>query len=88
MLDRLPALHDPHYCGLGLVVSISSYTFVSLLVLGFGFLELDLVDFNAVFGVGEGGVVGEGVADIDVATLGVLCQDTVLGAGEGLESPF
>jgi hypothetical protein len=45
---------------------------VRLLVLFFGFFELDLVDFYAVFRVCEVGVEGEGVGGGDVFGLGVF----------------
>jgi hypothetical protein len=45
---------------------------VRLLVLFFGFLELDLVDFDAVFGVREVRVEGEGVCGRDVFGFGVF----------------
>jgi hypothetical protein len=45
---------------------------VRLLVFFFGFFELDLVDFDAVFGVGEVRVEGEGVGGLDVFGLGVF----------------
>ena len=45
---------------------------VGFLVLGGGFFELDGVDFDAVFGVAEGGVEREGVGGRDFAALGVF----------------
>ena len=56
-----------------------------LLVLGFGLLGLNLVDFDAVFWVGEGEVEGECVGWLDVFAFGGFGEDAVAGAGEGLE---
>jgi len=55
-----------------------------LLVLGFGLFELDLVDLDAVFGVGEAEVEGEGVGGVDIFAFRRFGQDTVLGTGKGL----
>jgi len=51
MRNFLSALHYANDSSLRLVVSISSDTLVGLLVLLLGFFGLDLVDFDAVFGV-------------------------------------
>ena len=53
MLDRLPALHNPHNGRLGLVMSVSSNPLVRFLILLFGLFELDLVDLDSVLGVRE-----------------------------------
>lgn len=54
------------------VVAICGYAFVRLFVLGFGFFGLDLVDLDAVFGVGEVEIHGECVAAADVPAFGRL----------------
>lgn len=84
MRDRLSALHDPHNGGLRLEVTISSDSFVGLLVFGFGFFGLDLVYLDAVFGMGEGEVYGKGVANVDVFALRCFAKDTVASAGKRL----
>jgi len=61
---------------------------VRLLIFFFGFFELDLVDFDAVFGVREVWVEGEGVGRRYVFAFGVFGQGTEFGAGEGLEGAF
>lgn len=55
------------------------------LILFFRFLGLDLIDFDAVFGVDEKGVEGKGVGAVDVFAAGGFGEDAVAGAGEGLE---
>ena len=54
-------------------------------VLGFGLFGLDLVDFDAVFGVSEVRVGGEGVGTGDFSRGGLFAKDAVAGASEGLE---
>ena len=54
---------------------------MGLLIFGFGLLGLDLVDFDAVFYVGEIGVDAECVGVVDVFAFGVFAEDAVLGAG-------
>ena len=85
MPHRLAALHDPDDGGLRLVMPVGSDALVRFLVFLRRFLELDLVDLDAVFGVGEGEVDGEGVGRVDVAAFRVFGEDAVAGAGEGLE---
>lgn len=85
MANALPRLQDAHNSSLGFVVPVSSDALVSFLVFGSGFFELDGVDFDAVFGVAEGGVQRECVGGVDVAAFGVLCQGPDFGAGQGLE---
>lgn len=70
MRDRLLLLHDPHHGRLGLVRAVRRHALVRFLVLLLRLLGLDLVDLDAVFGVGEGGVEGEGVGAVDVFALG------------------
>ncbi len=53
MGDGLAAFHDPHDGCLRLIISICHHPFMRLFVLLLGFLGLDLIDLNAVFGVGE-----------------------------------
>lgn len=80
MRNRLATLHDTHNRRLRLVVAIRRDSFVGRLVLFFGFFELDLVDFDAHFGVLEGAVVGEFVGVVDVFAFGFLGEDSILGA--------
>ena len=56
------------------------------LVFFFGFFELDLVDLDAVFGVGEVGVKSEGISRRDVSAFGVFGEWSQFCAGERLES--
>ncbi len=85
MRDRLPTLHDPHNGGLRLEVTISSDSFVGLLIFGFGFFGLDLIYLDTVFGMGEAEVHVEGIADVDVFALWCFAKDTVASAGERLQ---
>lgn len=85
MTNTLLPLHDPHHGRLRLVRAIGGHALMRFLVLLFRLLGLDLVDFDAVFGVGEGGVEGEGVGFVDVFALWGFGEDAVAGAGEGLE---
>ena len=66
MFDRLSALHDSHNSGLCLIMPIGGYTLVGLLILLFSLLELDLVDLDAILGIGEAQVDSEGVSLIYV----------------------
>lgn len=59
-----------------------------LLILGFGLFGLDLVDLDAVFGMGKVDVDGEGVGGVDVFAFGGFAEDAVASAGEGLEGSF
>ncbi len=88
MRNRFPALHDAHDGGLRFEIAVGGDAFVRLLVFGLGFFGLDLVDLDAVFGVGEGEVYIEGVIDVDVFAFWVFAQDAVAGAGEGLQGSF
>ena len=72
MADPLARFQDAHNSRLGLVVAVCGDALVGFLVLGGGFFELDGVDFDAVFGVAEGGVEREGVGGRDFAALGVF----------------
>lgn len=58
---------------------------MGLLVLGFGFFGLDLIDFYTVLGVREGKVDGERVVGIDVFTFRCFAENAVTSAGEGLK---
>lgn len=88
MADRLPALHDAHDGRLGLEVAVFLHAHVRLLVLFLRLLELHLVDLDAVLGVREVWVEGEGVGGRDVFALRVLGEGAEFGAGEGLEGAF
>lgn len=84
----LLTLHDPHDSGLGLKVAIGLDTLVGLLVLFFRLLELDLVDFDAVFLVREAWIERECVGFVYVTTLGVLLEWSQFGTGEGLKGSY
>lgn len=86
MTDGLPALHDAHDRRLRLEVAVFRHTHVRFFVFFFGFFELYLVDLDAVFGVGEVRVEGEGVGGRDVFAFGVFGEWSQFGAGERLES--
>jgi hypothetical protein len=72
MTNPLACLQNPDNSGLSLIIAVSSNPFVRLLVLGCCFLELDGVNFDAVFGVGEGCVECEGVCFVDFAAFRVF----------------
>ena len=86
MANGLPALHDAHDRRLRLEVAVFRHAHVRFFVFFFGLFELDLVDLDAVFGVGEVRVEGEGVGGRDVFAFGVFGEGAQFGAGEGLES--
>jgi len=86
--NRLPALHDAHDRRLRLEVPVFCDAHVRFFVFFFGLFELDLVDLDAVFGVREVWVEGEGVGRGDVFAFGVFGEGTEFGAGEGLEGAF
>lgn len=83
--DALPRLQDADNGRLGLVVAVGGDALVGFLVLGGRLFELHRVDLDAVFGVAEGGVEGEGVGGGDVAAFGVLGEGAQFRAGKGLE---
>lgn len=85
MADRLPALHDAHNGGLGLEVAIGCDSLVRDLGFFFRLLQLDLVDLDPLLLVGEPSVVLESVRLVDLFALGVLEENSVLGAREGLK---
>lgn len=81
MGDLLPALHDAYDSSLRLVVAVCCYTLMSLLVLGFGFLSLDLIDLDTVFGMRKAEIDREGVVYVDVLSFRRFTQDAVAGTG-------
>ena len=85
MRNRLSSLHNPYNRRLGFELPVRRDALVGLFVLGFSLAGLDLVYFDAVFWVREGGVDGEGVGGVDVFAFGVFGEDAVAGTGEGLE---
>ena len=72
MTDGLPAFHDAHDRCLRLEVAVFRDAHVRFFVFLFGLFELDLVDFDAIFGVSEVRVEGEGVSGRDVFAFGVF----------------
>lgn len=85
MRNPFPRLENPHNSSLGLVVAVGSDALVCFFILGGGLFELDRVDFNAIFWIGEVRVEGECVGWVDIPALGVFGQGPKFGAGEGLE---
>ncbi len=84
MGDGLAAFHDPHNGCLSLIVSICHHPFMRLFVLLFGFLRLDLIDLNAVFGVGEIEIHGKRIAVADIPATGCLRQYSIFCTGKRL----
>lgn len=72
MGDCPAGFHDSDNSCLGLVIPIGDYSFMSLFVLCFGFLGLDLVDLDAIFRIGEIFIHGECIAVVDVLAFGPL----------------
>ena len=77
MGDGFAGLHDPDDGGLGLEVAVFGDALVGFLVLRRGFFRLDLVDFDAEFGVGEIEVEAERVAVVDLFAFGVLGENLI-----------
>ena len=88
MCDALPTLHDPDNSRLRLVVTVRSDTLVSLLILLFGFLRLDLVDLDAVPWMYEVEIHGESIAVVDIFTFWLFAKDAVFGASKRLKRPL
>jgi hypothetical protein len=72
MLNSLPRFQDAHDGSLSFVVAIGSDALMGFFIFFLGFFELDSVDFDAIFGVGEGCVEGECVSGADVSGFGVF----------------
>lgn len=72
MRDLLATLQNPYNRRLAFEVAVLGDADVGFFVLFFRFFELDLVDFDAVFGVLEVWVDGEGVCFVDVFAFGVF----------------
>ena len=85
MRDTLSALHDADDCSLRFIVTVCCNTLVSLLILLLGFFGLDLIDLDAIFGVGEVEIHSEGVTGIDVFAFRSLAQDSIPSTGKGLK---
>ena len=83
--DGLAALHDAHDRRLRFVLPVAADVLVRGRVLFFRLPELDLVDLDAVLGVGEADVDREAVRRGHFAPLGFLLEDLVSGAGQRLE---
>jgi hypothetical protein len=84
----LPRLHDPHNRRLDFELAVAFDGVVRLdLFLGC-FLELDLVDFEAVEGGCEGAVEGECVGGVDFFSLCGFGEDAGFSTCQGLECPF
>lgn len=86
MADGLPALHNAHDRRLRLEVAVFRDAHVRFFVFLSGLFELDLVDFDAIFGVSKVRVEGEGVSGRDIFAFGVFGERAQFGAGEGLKS--
>lgn len=85
MPDSFPRLHDAHHSRLTLEIAVRRHPLVRLLVFLFRLLQLDLVDLDAVFIVGEAEVHRESVGRGYVAGFGMFGQGPEFGAGQGLE---
>ena len=59
---------------------------MGLLVFSLRFFGLDLVDLDAIFGMGEAEIDRECVTIVDVFTFRILTEYAVAGAGQGLQS--
>ena len=84
MCDTFPTLHDPDNSRLRLVVTVRSDTLVSLLILLFRFLRLDLVDLDAVSWVYEIEIDSESIAVVDIFPFWLFAKDAVLCTSKGL----
>lgn len=84
MGDLLARLHDADNSRLRFIIAIGRDSFVGLLVLFLGFFGLDLVDLDAVFGIGEIQIHGECIAAVDVAASRRLGQHSIFRAGKRL----
>jgi hypothetical protein len=67
MTNPFSRLHNPYNSRLSLVIAVGGDALVGLFVLGRRLFELYSVDFDAVFGVREGGIECEGVGGADFA---------------------
>jgi hypothetical protein len=85
MREAFPGLHDAYDSRLRLEITISGDTLVRFLVFSRSFLELDGVDLDAVFRIGERRVERKRIGRGDLATLGVLCEGPNLCTGERLK---
>lgn len=85
MSDSLSALHDAHNSCLSLEATLHSDTLVRFLVLGLSFLELNLIDLDAILGMVKVGIEGKCVGCVDIPTLGMLGERSKFGAGERLK---
>lgn len=74
MREAFSGLHDAYDSCLRFVITISGDTLVGFLIFGWSFLELDRVDLDAVFRVGERRVERKRIGRGDLATLRVLCE--------------
>lgn len=71
--DGFARLHDPNNGCLRFKSAVHHDLFMSLLVFFCGLLCLNLVDFNAVFGIRKIGVHAERVSMIDILAFRGLC---------------
>ena len=78
--DCFASFHNSNNCRLRFVIAICHDTFMSLLILRFSFLRLDLVDLDAILLVREILVYSKGIAFIDIFASRCLCEDTVFCA--------
>lgn len=80
MGNGLPTFHDADDGCLGLEVPVGGDTLMGLFVLFFGLFGLDLVDLDAIFGVGKVHVDREGIGGVDVSAFRSFAEDAVGGA--------
>ena len=85
MRDRLPTLHYSHNRRLGFETAVSRNSLMCLLVFLLCLLCLNLIDFNAVFGVLETVIYGEGIGIIDILALRVLGENAIFCTCERLK---
>ena len=80
--DPFPRLQNPDDGGLRLIVAVGRNPFVGLFVLSRGLLQLNGVDLDAVFGVGERSIDSECIGFVDLAAFRVLCEGPYFGTGK------
>ena len=84
MCDAFPTLHDPDNSRLRLVVTVCSDTLVSLLILLFRFLRLDLIYLDTVPWVHEVEIHSESIAVVDIFPFRLFAKDAVFRTSKGL----
>ena len=88
MFDSFSALHDPHNRRLCFVVTIGRNSFMSGLILLLSLLQLDLINFDPHLGICEADIVAKFVCGVHILPTGLLGQDAIFGARQGLQRPL